>query len=276
MAEQTIDPGEGYRLLEEGETIQEGDEFRGCITLKWQPLTKAVGWGAGSKWADRMVPCRRKVEAPAPEPWSTFEGHEIFVEPSYSVRSDQHLFDISIRVRGCRKVSTQLCITAQTMQLTNSPQAFVRGAVAQRAAKLLKPYSARFEHVIRDMLLREARPIELQGGSRTPVETARRDLRRSWADVAQESTPQQEQVALVRCGCGLHDLNPAKDVYAQHRDWLDGEKAIEGTPGDGCAYSCLDAPKPPPPLPGPDMVGDDVSRDLSAEELRVLRARGVR
>jgi hypothetical protein len=66
-----VDPGDGYRLLRQGETLQQGDE-----------------WWRDGQWAETLIPgmaycittpCRRKIESPpAPQPvqvrlWRDFE-----------------------------------------------------------------------------------------------------------------------------------------------------------------------------------------------------------
>ena len=55
-----IDPGEGYRLLVEGEKIAEGDEFYDRVTCKWRKLGKLF---AEIEWSAKgYANVRRKLE----------------------------------------------------------------------------------------------------------------------------------------------------------------------------------------------------------------------
>lgn len=58
----TFKPGEGYRLLELGETVESGDEFFQSESERWLQAE----WASGQHVAKTWRPMRRKLPAPAP------------------------------------------------------------------------------------------------------------------------------------------------------------------------------------------------------------------
>lgn len=57
-------PKQAYMFLEEGDRIQEGDEYYYPPTDEWKPFTDEV---VGADLADGMYPIRRKIPTPNPE-----------------------------------------------------------------------------------------------------------------------------------------------------------------------------------------------------------------
>lgn len=89
-----------------------------------------------------------------------------------------------------------------------------------------------------------------------------------------------------RCGCGHHDIDPACDRYAQHREWCYSnakrDPAERANPRewdvtalrDGWAFPGVGISAPgPEPLTVDDATGDDVARDMSPSEIRAWRER---
>ncbi len=66
-----VDPGEGYRLLKTGDTIQANDEYLLDTSKNWKPIDSE--YGVGMTWnATTFKHMRRKVEpAEDPEEWVT-------------------------------------------------------------------------------------------------------------------------------------------------------------------------------------------------------------
>lgn len=84
-----IDPGEGYRLLEKGEVIQEGDEVN---AYGWRP-TSSVGYKVGGAGA-ALCEYRRKlpphtitvsIDIPAPPKGYKWDGWRLIKEGETSV-----------------------------------------------------------------------------------------------------------------------------------------------------------------------------------------------
>lgn len=66
-----IDPGEGYRLIEEGEIMRAGDEYFG-YSETWEVISECATATVNRPWTPKlycpMRPVRRKIETPAHEP----------------------------------------------------------------------------------------------------------------------------------------------------------------------------------------------------------------
>jgi hypothetical protein len=77
----TIDPGEGYRLLTEGETIQAGDELRTTFGKEWLPVSSSIGKAVSDRMSSfgRYI-WRRKI-TPAVEPVRTGDRVEVLGGP---------------------------------------------------------------------------------------------------------------------------------------------------------------------------------------------------
>ena len=65
---ESVDPGEGYRLLAEGETVQAGDELRTTLGKEWLPAWSSVGKAVSDRISSSGRYIWRRKVTPAVEP----------------------------------------------------------------------------------------------------------------------------------------------------------------------------------------------------------------
>jgi len=94
---------------------------------------------------------------------------------------------------------------------------------------------------------------------------ARRKSRRTWP--SKKTTKKEPEIkTIVMCGCGNHPINPKKDPYMQHNNWMaqfhpydeSGRSDIRNVKGV--------IPKPQKPNPTYDFSGDEF--EMTSEQLR--------
>ena len=113
----------------------------------------------------------------------------------------------------------------------------------------IKPKTAKIEH-------RDAWP---------PSHRTKKEVYAEWKK-KQTKKKKIEIKTIVMCGCGNHPINPKKDIYAQHNNWMDqfhpktesGRSDIRNIKGI--------APSPEKYTPTYDFSGDDF--EMSPQELR--------
>jgi len=89
-AKPEIQPGEGYRLLEPGETIVKGDEFLNTRSGRWRQVSGSIGYVVKSRFSKERHAFRRAIPVEPKNP-SPGTGYRLLAPGEIIQRGDQRL-----------------------------------------------------------------------------------------------------------------------------------------------------------------------------------------